>query len=526
MTRRSGAPGGRTGPAAISSRARVTAGIRNRAGISGCGPAVTHTALAPVTCPRWTRHSSPSSTWPSGRRPGWPAAPRGRAGPGGRGAGCVRAEQRSPARCGPQGRRGHRGAARQRTQIRRAGHPAHPDRVGGAARPEAGDDRGGRRVGEHRHGRLDQMDRLAAERAEQQFPDQAAVVHVQPLGRGDEHAHVARGRVPRGGQEEVGVQPGQPARGQPVLPRGPAEPLLPGCGDLVVPHVGRVAQEQRGAAGRGQRGPAVVAEQHRGPAGEPGGGQAGPAEDRGRRVDLHADQGRLRPAAPGGQEHPGRAGAGIHDPGRPDPGARGPGDHARDDRRRGERLAEDPPARRAAQRAEGVPERVFAGPDPVPGRRHRTRDVQAMGVRTAAARTTAARTAGAAGALSAVPRTTGPRTTGPRTTGPRPRAAARATRSCSAADQPATRAAPSRLARSTRAHSSAMGSARTSPGGSPARTSAGYRRGWLAAPRQNAGHPHHCDVARPRARAFPRRGGPSPASPGPARPRPALRSQG
>ena len=51
----------------------------------------------------------------------------------------------------------------------------------------------------------------------------------------------------------------------------------------------------------GSRDGAVVAEQHRGPAGEPGRGQAGPADDRGRRVDLHADQGwprgQRRPAA-------------------------------------------------------------------------------------------------------------------------------------------------------------------------------------------------------------------------------------
>jgi hypothetical protein len=72
-----------------------------------------------------------------------------------------------------------------------------------------------------------------------------------------------------------------------------------------------------------------------------------------------------------GQQHPGRAGAGVHHPGRADPGPRRPGDHALDDRRRGERLPEHPPARRAAQRAEGVPERVLPGPDPVPGRRHR-----------------------------------------------------------------------------------------------------------------------------------------------------------
>ncbi len=137
-----------------------------------------------------------------------------------------------------------------------------------------------------------------------------------------------------------------------------------------MPHVGRVAQEQRGPAGRGKCRVAVVAEQHRGPPGEARRGQAGPAHDRGQRVYLDADQRRLRPAAAGGQEHPGRPGAGIHDPGGADPGARRPGDHALDDLRRGERLPEAPPARRTAQRAERVPERVLPIPDPVPGRGH------------------------------------------------------------------------------------------------------------------------------------------------------------
>ena len=89
---------------------------------------------------------------------------------------------------------------------------------------------------------------------EQQLPDEPAVVHVQPLGRGDEHAQVARDRVARRGQEEMGVQPGQPAGGQPLLPGGAAEPVLPRRGDLMVPHVGRVAQEQRGPSGRAAAG--------------------------------------------------------------------------------------------------------------------------------------------------------------------------------------------------------------------------------------------------------------------------------
>ena len=338
-------------------------------------------------------------------------------------------------------------------------HPAHPDRLRDGARPEAGDDRGGRRVREHRHRRLDQVDRLAAERAEQQLPDQAAVVHVQPLGGGDEHAQVARDRMPRGGQEEMGVQPGQPAGGHPLLPGGAAQPLLPRGGDLVMPHVGRVAQEQRGAAGRGKCRVAVVAEQHRGPAGEAGRGQAGPAHDRGQRVYLDADQGRLRPAAASGQEHPGRPGAGIHDPGRADPGARRPGDHALDDHRRGERLPEDPPSRRAAQRAERVPERVLPGPDPVPGR-GRSRAPGAA--------------AGCAGHQITFRR--------------RPaRHAGRA--------QPAGQLHQRLLARHVPVRNL---TGRHLAG----RHLAGADGTWRTGRRANAGHPHHCGAARPRGRAF------------------------
>ncbi len=218
--------------------------------------------------------------------------------------------------------------------------------------------------------------------------------------------------------------------------------------------------------------------------GEPGGGQAGPADDRGHRVDLHADQGRLRPAAPRGQEHPGRAGAGIHDPGRA-----------------GSRC---PRPRRSCSSMTGGGVNVWPRTR-LPAGPRSAQKASPSGSSPARIRSRAAATARAMS---------------------RPRAAARATRSCSAADQPATRAAPSRLARSTRAHSSAMGSARTSPGGSPARTSAGTGGAGLRPPGRTLviriivtwparGPAHSRAVADP-----------PPGAPGPARPRPALKSEG
>src|SRR5262249_62056274 len=69
MTERNRAAVASVPSARNSSLARVTAGNRNRPGTPAGLPAVTHTLLAPVTWPRWTRHSSPSSTWPAGGPP-------------------------------------------------------------------------------------------------------------------------------------------------------------------------------------------------------------------------------------------------------------------------------------------------------------------------------------------------------------------------------------------------------------------------------------------------------------------------
>ena len=410
MTERSRAAVASVPSARNSSLARVTAGNRNRPGRPAGLPVVTHTLLAPVTWPRWTRHSSPSSTWPAGSRPrlaapaartrqpqrpqlrtrqprgpGDPAAPRRTRQPRRpSGSGSQQPERtrrtRRPARPayqgGPAGRRaqdrgGHRRPARQFAQVGEPGHPAQPQAGGAGAGTEAGDGGGRRRVGERRDGRVEQVDRLAAERAEQQRADQRAVVHVQPLGRGDQHPGVARHRVQGGGQEEVNVQPGQAARGQALAGGGGPQPALPACRDLVVAHVWRIAQEQGGAVGRRQPQRPVVAERDARPAGHARRRERGPADHRGERVGLHPQQGCLRPAAAGGGEEPGRAGARVDDPGRVQ-GARGPADHALHHRPGGERLARRPPLGRTAQPAERLPQRILAGQNLAPDLRDLT----------------------------------------------------------------------------------------------------------------------------------------------------------
>ncbi len=189
----------------------MTAGKRTASGRSASPARTTHVALRPVTAPRCTRHSSPSSTWS-----------------GGIGAG--RARERGPAAGLAQAVGAHLATALQVAETGDVGHPAQAHRRRRPRRPgdrEARDRGGHRRVLEGRGGRLDHVDRLAAERAEQQLAHQAPVVGVEPLGGRDERPGVARLRAARRGQEEVDVQARQPARLEPVRARRQRQPLLP-----------------------------------------------------------------------------------------------------------------------------------------------------------------------------------------------------------------------------------------------------------------------------------------------------------
>jgi len=181
-------------------------------------------------------------------------------------------------------------SAVQGLQSRRAADVAQPELARPAARQEAGDDGGRGRVGEGGDGRLEQMHRLAAEDAEQQRANQAAIVDVEPLGRGDEHAAVTGHSMLGGSEEEVRVQPGKRARGQVMTARCGGKPPLPFRGDQVVAHVRGITEIQRLATGRGQAQRPVVREQDVRACGQAAHGEVGTGNDRRRRIDLDPQQ--------------------------------------------------------------------------------------------------------------------------------------------------------------------------------------------------------------------------------------------
>jgi hypothetical protein len=104
---------------------------------------------------------------------------------------------------------------------------------------------------------------------------QLAVVDVEPLRGREERARVPGRRVRERGQEEVQVEPGQAARAQAARRGGLGQPALPARLDAVMPHVGRVAEEQRGAGRAVEDRRAVVGHQHGCASGHAGHGQAG-----------------------------------------------------------------------------------------------------------------------------------------------------------------------------------------------------------------------------------------------------------
>jgi len=129
----------------------------------------------------------------------------------------------------------------------------------------------------------------------------------------------------------------------------------------VVTDVGRVAEEQRGAGGRGQADGAVVGDQDARAGGEAGGGQVGAGGGGGAAVGVDTDEGGGGEGAGGGEQEARGATAGVDDADRRDrPGGR-PGDHGVDQRRRGVDGAEGAALLRRAGRRQGVAQRIGAG---------------------------------------------------------------------------------------------------------------------------------------------------------------------
>lgn len=97
--------------------------------------------------------------------------------------------------------------ASERAHVCRSSQIDHRGRWRGEPKSSDGAGRGG--VGEGVGGRLDHGDTRAPEMLQKQLTDEAAVVHVQPLGGGDVYAEVSRSGQQRGRQEEMHVQPGK-----------------------------------------------------------------------------------------------------------------------------------------------------------------------------------------------------------------------------------------------------------------------------------------------------------------------------
>ncbi len=210
------------------------------------------------------------------------------------GDGAGRPGERRPAAglAEPLGRDGP--AALERAEPPDVADPPQPHRLRAAAGAEAGDGGGHGRVLEGDGRRLEHVDGLAAQAVQQQLAHQAAVVGVEPLRGGDEGPPVARPGARRRGQEEVDVQPGEAAGLQALGARGQREPLLPAGRDLVVAHVGGVAEVEGAGVVRGRDlRRAVVAGDH------PRRARRGPRRRGGRgRSPRRAGRARPPPAGP------------------------------------------------------------------------------------------------------------------------------------------------------------------------------------------------------------------------------------
>lgn len=148
-----------------------------------------------------------------------------------------------------------------RRQRRNANHLDRPRR---RSDDELRDDRGRHRIGKRCSRWLYDLQPAKSEIPQKQVPDQAAVIHVQPLGRGDYRANVTRRGVERRREKEICVQAGKLAGGDPSFGRVANKPGLPLWLDQVMAHVRRIADVQRAAPHLLHVCAAIVCEEHGG----------------------------------------------------------------------------------------------------------------------------------------------------------------------------------------------------------------------------------------------------------------------
>ena len=282
-----------------------------------------------------------------------------------------RAHDERPAAGRPEPAPGDVGAARQRVRAGQLPHGPHADRVRGAADAKARDGGGRRRPGEGFGGRFQDVQGDAPELVEKQPAQRGAVVHVQPLGRGDERTDVADPGQESRLQEEVQVQAGQGAGLDAEVGEARGVPRLPVPGDVVMPYVRRVAHESGRAVAVRQADVAIVGDQDGGAARPAADAQVVPQHQRGQRVELDGHEPRGGERGAGGQEKTAGTGTRVDDAFRPALAAE-PRRHRAHDRLRRVDGSGGAAGAGATDRREGVAERVGAARDRPPGGVDRT----------------------------------------------------------------------------------------------------------------------------------------------------------
>ncbi len=147
----------------------------------------------------------------------------------------------------------------------------------------------------------------------EQLANQLAVIYIEPFGRGNKTTKIVSPCFYRGGEKKIHMQARQLARIVAELSRLRREPGLPLRSEEVVPDIGRISDVQGRAVSLRQLQRAVVALEHLRTLREPGGGQVCTGPHRSERIEIGANQFRVRKCPPGSHEEATRSDARIDD---------------------------------------------------------------------------------------------------------------------------------------------------------------------------------------------------------------------